>query len=91
MSKPFKDKEVQEIPNTKVRVTTNRQAQEKAFLDHFNRVQSLDKEKEIKFFPCIGDGGITDEDINSIQKGRGSYIAKKLEETRQAGVTRYQA
>lgn len=48
----------------------SRQALEKKFLDRFNDIASLDKEKNIKFFQCIGDPTFTKENENEIIQER---------------------
>ncbi len=48
----------------------SRQALEKSFLDRFNEVAHLDKEKNIKFFGCVGDPTFTKENEEDILNER---------------------
>ena len=50
---------------------------EKEFLEKYNKIQQLDKEKDIKFFQCIGDGEISPPTINSITNFRFETKVKK--------------
>ncbi len=35
--------------------STKSKQEEQAFLQHFRKIEALDREKEIKFFSCVGD------------------------------------
>ena len=62
---------------------------EKLFLDTFNEIQVLNKEKDIKMFRCIGDPTMTGEEEKKIVKDREDFHHKMLERIRDEGVHRY--
>jgi hypothetical protein len=43
---------------------------EKQFLDRFNQIAHIDKEKNIKFFRCVGDPAFTKENEEKILNER---------------------
>jgi hypothetical protein len=46
---------------------------EKAYIDRFNKVAQLDKEKNIKFFQSIGDPTFTEDNERAIMAERDEY------------------
>jgi len=54
-------------------MSTERQFFEKQFLERFNQIQTLDKEKNIKFFQCIGDPKISEEGVDIIKGERDDH------------------
>ena len=46
---------------------------EKKFIEKCNDVASLDKDKEIKFFHCIGDSEIDFKFVQAIENERSNY------------------
>lgn len=86
-SKPI-DKDTMDFKSTG-NALQGRQSLERAYLDHFNQVSQLDKDKEIRFFECIGDIPIKQETINSIMQERQYYLQQKLNEMQNKGITRY--
>ena len=58
-------------------------------MDHFNAVFQLDKDKEIRFFQCVGDLPISIEISSSIKNERVEYKGKKLKDMEKSGITRY--
>ncbi|KRX00149.1 hypothetical protein PPERSA_10648 [Pseudocohnilembus persalinus] len=71
-------------------VNSMRQQLEKEFIDKFNEVRLLDKNKEIKFFQCVGDKVISKESTEEIEKERVEYKNEELREIQQQGVERYE-
>ncbi len=62
------------MSNLKDPVQTNsRQSLEKAYLERFNKVAQLDKEKNIKFFQSVGDPTFTEENERTIIAVREEY------------------
>ena len=53
---------------------------EKNFLDSFNQIGFLDKDKEIKFFSSIGDEQISEEAISNINDDYTNYKNKVMED-----------
>ncbi|CAD8145233.1 unnamed protein product [Paramecium pentaurelia] len=66
-----------------------RQLLEKSYLDHFNQIQSLDKEKEMRFFQCVGDPPINESQVQDIILERQQYLNNYLEDVQAKGTTRY--
>lgn len=58
-------------------------------MERFNQIQSLDKEKNIKFFQCIGDPTFTKDNENEILNERALNKQNYLDAYERAGVTRY--
>jgi len=71
-------------------ISTERQFFEKQFLERFNQIQMLDKEKNIKFFQCIGDPKISEEGENTIKGEREDHRNAFLNRYENDGVTRYE-
>jgi len=46
---------------------------EKDYIDKFNRVARLDKDKDIKFFQCIGDKIIDEDKVKEINEERNRF------------------
>ncbi|CAD8158515.1 unnamed protein product [Paramecium octaurelia] len=67
-----------------------RQVKEKQYLDHFNQIANLDKEKENKLKQCIGDSPIQKETISEIISQREQFNQQMLNQIYQSGITRYQ-
>lgn len=63
---------------------------EKLFLERFNNIYTLTKNKEIKMFRCIGDPQPGENDINNIILQRQEFNQKELEKIREDGVHRYE-
>lgn len=78
-----------EFTKQTTQLNSGRQLQEKIYLDHYNQVQQLDKDKDIKFFQCIGDYPIEQYAIEDIKKERDVYNRAQLQEQVHNGITRY--
>lgn len=72
-------------------ITSERQTLEKQFLERFNQIQMLDKEKNIKFFQCIGDPQLRQDEIDSIKKEKEDNYSEFLSKYENEGISRYQA
>lgn len=49
------------------------------FLTQYEEVNNLDKRKEIKFFSCIGDSAITEEQTEKIAREREEFEQARLD------------
>ena len=63
---------------------------QRRFIEKFNGVQQLDKEKEIRFFSCIGDFQITQNSVDNIIEERKDLEDQKMAEKEKNGIHRYQ-
>lgn len=63
---------------------------ERLFLDRFNEISTLTKNKDIKMFRCTGDPTITKEETSEIVKERQDFHNRMLCRIRDEGVHRYE-
>jgi hypothetical protein len=63
---------------------------EKNFLDRFESIVKLCKDKDIKMFTCLGDPEPTKIDNQKIVKERETFSKDQLETMRFEGITRYE-
>lgn len=63
---------------------------ERNFLDRFDSIVKLCKEKDIKMFTCLGDPEPTRDDKSKIEKERKEFKADQLETLRTDGIHRYE-
>ncbi|KAL4456204.1 hypothetical protein ABPG74_014165 [Tetrahymena malaccensis] len=66
-----------------------RSQQEREFIEKCNAVALMDKNKDIKFFQCIGDEVITEDETQNILTERKNYHQSKLDHIQHEGVHRY--
>lgn len=57
---------------------TPKQISEKEFLEKYKKIQKVDRDKDIKFFECIGDNEISVEKINEIKNYRDQIKVRKF-------------
>lgn len=62
---------------------------EKAFIKDYRKIEDLEREKEIKFFQCIGDPPITPEFRQGVHDKRSAIKTEKANALRERDVTRF--
>lgn len=62
---------------------------ERMFLDRFNEIEQLTKDKEIKMFRCIGDPKMTHKEQNAVLDRREDFHEKMLNRIQDEGIHRY--
>jgi hypothetical protein len=63
---------------------------ERAFLERFESIVKLCKDKDIKMFTCLGDPEPNKTDTQKITKARDDFRKDQLESMRVDGITRYE-
>lgn len=66
----------QALVETQPTIKTKLTPDEQEFITKYRQLEELDKVKEIKFFECLGDPPITDEEIDEHRKKRKDIIDK---------------
>lgn len=59
--------------------STKSKQEEAAFLQLFRRVEALDREKEIKFFSCVGDDYFSPQEMQDVGDKRQELIDEETE------------
>ncbi len=62
---------------------------EKIFIKEYRRLEELEREKEIKFFECIGDPPHTETFVEGVHDKRTTTITNREDAMRQRDVTRF--
>jgi len=64
--------------------------EERDFLINYREAEKLDREKEIKFFPCIGDPAMTDTEDDSFRGKRSNKVETHNGTRKDTDISRYQ-
>jgi len=64
--------------------------EERDFLVNYREAEKLDREKEIKFFPCIGDPAMTEDEDAGYKEKRENKIESHNEDRKNTDVSRYE-
>ena len=79
-----------DAPETQITGTLAKlREEERDFLTEYRQLEQLDREKEIKFFPCVGDPAMSQDQQTMFEAKRHNKVHRSEQDRRETDITRY--